>query len=153
MPNESPGTLPVLPVLPAFLRFWKNSAIATHTNSRAGGQDYGSFNKLPQITDCEEGCLCLCACSCGRTLVVSFVGDNAVCALLLHETLTVCQLVPSSATTMPAHKKRCVSDTKKHEVYPLGTNYKGSLQRPSFHNELLPSWIEAERENTMQGDG
>ena len=51
IPNDSPGILPVFPVfpvLPAFLRFWENSAITTHTNSRAGGKDYGSFNKLPQ---------------------------------------------------------------------------------------------------------
>ena len=45
MPNESPGILPAFPV---FLRFWENSAIAIRTTSRAGGQDYGSFNKLPQ---------------------------------------------------------------------------------------------------------
>ena len=26
------------------------TAVRTHPTSRAGGQDYGSFNKLPQIT-------------------------------------------------------------------------------------------------------
>ena len=46
----TPGILIILPV---FLRKWKSSAITTHTNSRAGGKDYGSFNKLPQIKNPE----------------------------------------------------------------------------------------------------
>ena len=43
MPNDSPG---ILLAFSAFLRFGENIAITTLTTSRAGGGDYGSFNKL-----------------------------------------------------------------------------------------------------------
>ena len=64
MPNELPGILPVFPVFPAFLRFWKKSAITTHTNSRAGGKDYASFNKLPQMIGCFCAFVKLIFCCC-----------------------------------------------------------------------------------------